>query len=372
MQQRQGGGVSSHVGQGPQLQEIAPPDPTPFTIGTDAPPMDPEQRIYFYSPDEWERFIKEWAYVLKNDYLQVKRHGGSGDLGLDIIGLLDDAGLDGAWDCFQCKRYEKPLAPGDAYAEMYKIIRGVTMQDFTKPRHYKFLAPKGCGKALNRLLSSPSRLGQGFNAWLMGKTSPLHQEEGALKRLLIAAAEDFDFSIFRTEEFEDVLQLHRKSPYHTLRFGSTTLQRTSQAAAAPPVVDVARESVYVKKLIDVYNERHGLAWVSEADIDKKSTREHFNRQRECFFSAEDLRLTARDQVPVEVFTDLQQEVLDGVVEVEQSTHASGWTRLTAITSKADILPLTASPLIRIVKQKDRTGLCHQLANDDRLNWFLED
>lgn len=365
--------MSTGTHDGVEMVDITMQSQDPFTLGVAAaPPMPPDQRIYFYSPDEWERFIVEWANALDENYFQVKRHAGSGDLGLDVIGLLTDQGIDGDWDCFQCKHYEKPLAPGDAYAEMYKIIRGVVHQEFSLPRNYKFLAPKGCGQTLNRLLSSPAKLRQEFLKWLQGKASPLHKEANAGQARILSAANSFNYNIFKSEEIEDVLKVHRRSPYHALRFDGVSIRRSSTLAVVPQDVDRQRESVYIKKLVEVYNERHGAEWLGVEDITEKASRDHFNRQREAFFSAEDLRLTARDQVPPAVFTALQDEVFDGVVEVEQMDHPTGLQRLNEVTMAAARLQLTSNPLISITKQKDRTGLCHQLANDDRLNWIPKD
>jgi hypothetical protein len=96
--------------------------------------------------------------------------------------------------------------------------------------------------------------------------------------------------------------------------------------------------------------------------------EHYHRQREYFYHAESLRNFARDTVPSGTFEDLQDEVHAAVVEVESASHADGLVRMNAVTQAAAQLPLSANGLISVTKVQDKRGICHQLANEDRLTW----
>jgi hypothetical protein len=73
-------------------------------------------------------------------------------------------------------------------------------------------------------------------------------------------------------------------------------------------------------------------------------------------------------VPPGTFKDLQSEVHAGVVDVEAAPHQDGYARMNAVTQAAAQLQLTSNALISVVKIHDRKGMCHQLANDDRLRW----
>lgn len=353
------------------LVDLPEPGPDTYALGVSGPTLLPRQYIAFFSPNDWETFVYEWAREL-DGYFQVQIPGGSGDRGLDVVGLLSEEGTDGEWDCFQCKHYNRALKPGDAYPEMYKVISGVADEVYALPRRYRFLAPHGCGPTLVRLLSAPSKLREGFLGWMEGTTSPLHRVDAAKQSRIRNTALEVDYSLFKAEDLEDVVAVHRRSPNHVLRFGTQPITRPRELARTPSEVDLSREAVYVKKLVEVYNERHGTAWKNEAEIADSSSRAHFNRAREAFFSAEDLLGSARDQVPAVVFSDLQQDIYDGVVDVEQMEHPNGMSRLSKVTEKALSVPLDSSPLIRIIRPRDRTGLCHQLANDDRLNWIGRD
>src|SRR5271157_6397240 len=50
-------------------------------------------------------FTREWQKGL-DGYHSVKRLGGPGDHGRDVIGLCSPLGCEGVWDNYQCKNYE--------------------------------------------------------------------------------------------------------------------------------------------------------------------------------------------------------------------------------------------------------------------------
>ena len=79
-------------------------------------------RVRTFSPDDWEEFVEEWATSLDGSYKKVRRFGGAGDLGVDIAGFCTYQGFQGAWDNYQCKRYDHPLRPSDVWVEIGKII----------------------------------------------------------------------------------------------------------------------------------------------------------------------------------------------------------------------------------------------------------
>lgn len=45
--------------------------------------------IFAYDLTEWEIFIREWATSIKPKYLEIKRIGGPGDMGRDVVGFVD-------------------------------------------------------------------------------------------------------------------------------------------------------------------------------------------------------------------------------------------------------------------------------------------
>lgn len=330
--------------------------------------LTPEKYIWLYSDVEWEEFVLEWATSLKPNYEQVMRSGGANDHGVDVAGFASSAGFDGEWDCYQCKHYSAHLVPSDAYPEMLKIVLGVLAGHYTWPRQYRFAAPKGYGTSLANLIHSPSKLKDGMVKELTKLKSTLvkHIESVSLQSVLeyIDAA---DFSIFGMVELHELVEQHARTRWHSARFGVSLPLRPG--SAQPTEEPGEHEQTYIEKLIAAYNEKHPNSLVTPANaVSHDKVSQHYSRQRVSFYSAESLRLFARDSVPEGTFDRLQDEVFDGVVDIHDMEHSNGFERLHRVSEAARQLAITANSLLPVVEVRDRTGICHQLANDDRLSW----
>lgn len=334
-------------------------------------PLPPQQQLLVYSADEWEAFIHEWVDGQRKVYPDVRRFSGPGDTGIDIAGFTDDKLLLGVWDNFQCKHYDKPLTPADAAGEIAKILWYTFNKEYATPRKYYFIAPKQCGPTLNKLISNAPKLrehiiknwdSQCADAVTGTKTIPL---EGVFK----AYAEAFDFSIFAPRTLLEILTDHRAHTpqLHAVRFGGGLPERPT--AATPPYQEVEDGSRYIQQLFEAYSDHTKSNVVDRGCLTtRQDLTDHFNRQREFFYHAEALRNFARDTVPTGTFDELQTEVHAGVADVEGSAHADGLARMNAVTQTASTLRLTSNALISVVKVQDCKGICHQLANEDRLRW----
>lgn len=331
----------------------------------------PQQQILLYAAEEWEEFIREWVHSQTSNYMKVVRLTGAGDQGIDVAGLTDDAALHGAWDCFQCKHYAAALAPTTAYPEIGKILWYSYLGHYKSPRAYYFIAPKGCGQKLQKLLLGPQKLSSAIiSGWEKYCRSALTATEVPLEGEFKTYVEAFDFSIFSYRTPLEIIDAHRSTPYYVSRFGSGLPNRPS---STPPPPEIGfEESEYVKRLFEVYSEECGDDVPSSEVLKAKNPRlqSHLDRQREYFYSAEALRNFARDAVPQGTFEDLQNEVFDGVVDIEQASHSSAMTRLNSVTQAASGLSITANGLISVTRVQDRKGICHQLANHNRLRWKI--
>lgn len=331
-------------------------------------PVPPQQRLYFYSSVEWEQFIREWATGLATTYVQIKRLGGPNDRGVDVAAFKTPNGFEGAWDCYQGKHYVGALTLSDVVPEILKLLVNVVVGNYLLPDLYAFLAPKGCGSSLNRLLSKPTELRNAF----LSKIEPgcdlianLHTDLTDKVRTL---AQETDFALFQSVEILDALRVHRKTPYFVARFGGPLDPRPE--TEAPPEALGTHETRYVAQLVEVYTERHPDDTFAGTDLSshpKMGT--HFQRQRFSFYNAEALRLYARDSVPDGTFEALQNDIHAGVVEVAETDHATGMDRLTQVLTTSVQLDLSSHTLISVANLDDRKGICHQLANEDRLTWI---
>ena len=94
----------------------------------------------------------------------------------------------------------------------------------------------------------------------------------------------------------------------------------------------------------------------------------YSKQRERFYSAESLKNFARDSVPPGTFEDLQTQAHDAVFDVCEAPHPCGLTRMRKVLNQVSSVTFGSSPLISRIREHDKKGICHQLANDDKLRW----
>ncbi|WP_243545474.1 ABC-three component system protein [Pseudodesulfovibrio tunisiensis] len=332
-------------------------------------PVPATQKVKLFSPDEWEEFTEEWTYSLKGQFDKVQRYGGAGDMGCDVVGFKTKDRVKGPWVNFQCKHYDGPLVPSKSWVEIGKIVYYSFMGEYTPPVAYYFVAPQGVGTTLTKILNAPDKIREGLiEAWdkhckdkiTSTKSIPL---VGAFKTYL----EEFDYSIFDSLTLAELVEGHAQTPFHATRFGGGLPVRP--AVAPPPSSFAKDESRYIQQLMEAYSDAKKVPITEVTQLDKwPSIKRHFNRSREQFYHAESLRNFARDNVPAGTYESLQDEIYQGVVDVCESDHEHGFERVKKTVSKAVDIALTGNALCGRVLVNDRQGVCHQLANEDKLLW----
>ncbi|TBY21690.1 hypothetical protein E0H93_32070 [Rhizobium leguminosarum bv. viciae] len=358
------------------LKDITPASPTNLSSPQHVHsglPIPKVNRVKVFSPEAWEEFVEEWASSLKSSYSKVRRFGGSGDLGVDIAGFCSDQGFAGAWDNFQCKRYDHPLRPGDIWVEIGKIIYYSFTDEYAPPRRHYFVCSQDIGTSLEKLLNNPEELkSKTIENWdkhcLAGITST---ETVPLIGALGDYLDKFDFEIFSSRSLLEMISGHSMTGFHTVRFGGGLPPRPNPSS--PPDAHQVHESRYIRQLLDAYGDHLGEDVADPASLDlHKGLKKDFLRQRERFYHAESLRNFARDTVPDGTFDALQNEIYHGVIDVCEDTHDDGFKRMKATVAQASTVAATSNPLVSAIQTQDRQGICHQLANDDRLQWMEKD
>lgn len=333
------------------------------------PVIPPQQRLLTYSSSEWEGFTHEWVhYCLKSQYKHVQRFAGAGDMGIDVAGFSDAKRLKGVWDNFQCKHYDHALKPSDAWVEIGKIIWYSFCGEYAPPRAYYFVAPRGAGTRLARLLGDDDLLREELiENWDKNiKNEITSKAPVPLDATLKGYVDDFDLSIFQAKTALELIEDHRATPNHAARFGGGLPIRPS--AGKPPVAPSAKESRYIAQLLGAYGEHVGAPVTDAAALPTQKLKAHFRRQREAFYEAESLRVFARDTVPLGTFEALQDDIYDGIVDTHDQIHVDGYVKVCAVTKAARDMQITANALITCTNPKDRDGICHQLVNEERLQW----
>ena len=130
----------------------------------------------------------------------------------------------------------------------------------------------------------------------------------------------------------------------------------------------ARESRYISQLYEAYSDKEKVPIASKNLESYPKLQNHYDRQREAFFHAESLKNFARDSVPQGTFESLQSEIQSGVIDTCDDDHVHGVARMKAVIDRANDIQLTENGLIQVTKVQDRNGICHQLANEDKLTW----
>jgi hypothetical protein len=203
-------------------EALVQPQPSETTSGLSnhdilfGPPVPPEKRVLLYSDAEWEEFIEEWAYGLKEKYLAVLRVSGPGDKGRDVLGFYGEPGSDCEWDNYQCKHYGDGLTRTDAYPEIGKLCYHTFRKEYTVPKRYYFVAPRECGSTLASLLLDPEKLKEDFVAnWeqlvadKITKTATIRLS-GDLQKWV----SDFDFSLIKNMPVRTILDQHSQTRFH--------------------------------------------------------------------------------------------------------------------------------------------------------------
>jgi len=333
-------------------------------------------QIKTMSPDDWESFIEEWMTTRSNQYFDFERLGGAGDQGRDVVGFVTNpVGVDDyEWDNYQCKHYASPLSPSMIWSEIGKVCFYAFLKEYPFPRKYYFVAPYGVGTKLSNLMRKPDLLKRGlYDNWdkycANGITDT--QNEIKLDAPLVAFIDSLDFSVFDKLKVITLINEHSTTPYHAVRFDVPLPPRPQ----VPKISDAIthNELTYVTKLVRAYNENSEDCIASVDDVLNNSKySQHFRRSRESFGHAEALRNFSRDTLPNNAFLGLQEEILDGIVDSFDVEKFDGFENVKKAVATAGMLQVSQTKLSAIVTVKDRGGICHQLANDDLLNWSKDE
>ena len=275
----------------------------------------------------------------------------------------------GEWDSYQCKHYDHALHPSDVYAELGKLCFYTHDGSSSTPRQYRFVAPFGVGVTLYDLLRKPGRLQSeliaNWDTYCLKKISsrkdvPL---EGALKTHVDA----FDFSIVWFITPAEVLTQHKRTSHWFRRFKIDGPVRPQ--VGLPPEEVQPTELRYVQCLLDAYGDHMKRRFDTPVSLSSEPRfANHFKRARQSFFSADALGRFSRDHFDDNVFEKVKDHLYDGVVDVSEAEHATGFECVQKVMELAVAVTLPASELKDYLEPADKKGLCHHLANDGRLTW----
>lgn len=332
----------------------------------------PIKRMEIFSAEEWEIFIEEWLEIKKSQYIEVERFGGAGDKGRDVAAYITDPKIAGyEWDCFQCKHYDRPLMPAQMWIEFGKIIYYTFLNEYPVPKKYFFISPKGCGTSFTKLLQNVTDIKNGLiSHWDKDiSESMISGYKVELTSELESYINAFDYSIFDRVQPKTIIEEHKPHANHLTWFGGGLPDREILDETTISDEIGLEESQYVNQLVKAYSSDSTTKFTSITEIEKESNHfRHFTRARISFHHAEQLRNFSRDNLPNGTFESFQNEVLDSIINIVESTHINNFEKVKAVENQSAILPITSNALKDVANTKDKTGVCHQLCNDKKINW----
>lgn len=326
-------------------------------------PVQPLDRLQIMSAPEWEVFTSEFVSYLDRDYESVTLCGGGGDMGRDVIAKFATG-----WDNFQCKHYKEKLSIADVAAELGKLVYYTWKQEYTLPRKYRFVTPKGCSAPCMGIFTKKSRIqGEIIKRWDKTCRDKITSKESIpLEGDLLNYLKTIDFSFVDEMSSLELIRMHSLTPYHTSRFGSYHLKR--------PVVPKVKlgavadnEKVYIGALLDALSEADGAEYSFESVMESEY-KKVLERARINFFSAEYLEAFSRDGFPTDCYDKLKEECHEGIDSVLQEKHEDGYQRFLKVSTHSVLIPYNSHPLRHFLQTADRKGLCHQLVNDREFTW----
>jgi hypothetical protein len=298
--------------------------------------------------------------------------GGAGDKGRDVICTVNTES--NIWDNYQCKHYDNALAPSEIWVEIGKFCLHTFNKSYSIPRKYYFVSPHGVGPSFRDLLKKPDELKVGLKEnWdTYCKLKITKSQEVLLEGELLKHIEELDFSIFDYVSPQEFIDQMKETPYYQKYFG--VLSKPRPLSECPDEIKDS-ELEYIRKILDAYSDYLKKHLDKSNELDSyPELKEHFNRQRRCYYETQTLKEFSRDihDPKLEYFEKFMDEIYDGVINDIEDDAAHGFDRLKKVLARATQIQITNNPLIKDVKVNDRFGMCHHLANErDNVKWVKQ-
>ncbi len=209
--------------------------------------ISPENKVKIMDEDSFEQFITEWLYGCKKEnYVSIKRIGGAGDKGRDVIGYYNDNSV----DYYQCKHYHGSLTPSDFYVELAKLCYYTYKKEIPVPKHYYIVASNNVGPKLQGMIDKPTQLRQELIVhWDDCCRDKITQVfEIALDGEFFEYVNKFNFGIIKSYPISQVIDEHINTIYGILRFGGREFCLPQKLT--PPEVVEKEEMPYILALLE--------------------------------------------------------------------------------------------------------------------------
>ncbi|KSU83372.1 hypothetical protein AS030_12445 [Fictibacillus enclensis] len=215
------------------------------------------------------------------------------------------------------KHYNGPITPKTALLKIGKMIYYTYKKEFSVPKNYYFVSPKGAGPQLSKLIDKPND----FKKKLLKEWDKTCKDDITKKEQVLLEGdfkdylESFDFSIIKDIEPQELIVQHSETRYHFYRFGGIIPSRPE--SFLPPDDINEHEQIYVEKLLEAYSVYHKNSINTTLELNQFDTElNHFIRQKNVFLKLKSLKLFERDILPdgINAFEELKNDVFEGIID----------------------------------------------------------
>jgi hypothetical protein len=319
-------------------------------------------------PDErLEAFVNDWLSVRTRDYNCCERWSGSGDMGRDVVGYVTENRHEGDWDNFQCKQLNTRLSEASAFLELGKIFMHAAAGEYSLPRAYIFVAPKGVVRNVQTFVAHPERFRLACKSkWnefcaphlVENKTIPLSPQ-------IEAKIAEFNFKKLQALDASKLIDDVSIKPVLVRWFGDDPGEAPRGFA---PTSVAPEESSYISQLVEAYGERVGTAFAGALDVLADPLwGDHLRDQRTRFFEAAAFKRHYRDSTFPDILDAFTEDIYHGVIETHRQTHPDTLTRVNEVMKEAKNVA-TSGVLAQYGRVPVKQGICHHFANEGRLPW----
>lgn len=338
--------------------------PLDLAVGAAITPL---KRLEVMEPDAWEKFTLELSEEWSKKYDKMTQCGGSGDLGRDIIAYNKD----GDWENYQCKHYANRLSVADAISEVGKVIYHSYKEEYTLPKRYYFVTPKGSSSELIKLFQNVQKIkDELFKRWDKTCRSSIKSKEKIelTDELSVFIKTKVDFTIFEEIPPLQLIQIHRKTKYHAMTFGLYNKRRPSVPKAPEEIEEL--ENIYIEEFLDALCEYKNHEVTLDTLTTDAELKREFKSVRNNFYSVSALESFSRDYLPPSCFIDLKEQCYESISPVINQNHENGYEKYLKTSDSAAKVSYESHPLTPFIKIQDKKGLCHHLVNDGEFKWSI--
>lgn len=331
----------------------------------------PIERMRSLSEDEFEDLVLEWADgYLDNKYDKIRQFGGSGDKGRDVVGFYPNGDI----DIYQCKHYSTILSPAQFWIELGKLCHYTFTNQYDIPKSYYIVTTKGVGTKLLDYIKKPSEFNDLLIAeWTNKCESKIKSTKTILTPKFKTFIKKFDFSIIKDKSPLELIEEHKKTTYYAQRFGGGLIKYRN--LIPKPTKSIKKSELnYTTLLFEAYSTKTGVDIKNQTILEQtdKDLSQHFEEERTSYYCTESLDKFSRDN-----FADLDEPPFDELKEdsllvlkskLRLSSYSETLDRLEDSKLALMAQEFASNPLHKEIRNLDKVGMCHYLANEKRIKW----